>query len=120
MATGGVERLSPLGFNRIAVFDKRVRFMEATGSIDASGGFIPGPPKVVATVFAAIEPAQLSRLVKEELAGGAIANSESYHVSCWYVAGIRVQQWIEFDDVPYPPPADGSNPPVTTRRFEIV
>src|SRR5262245_31042004 len=115
-----VERLSPLAFNRIVVLDKWVRLMETTGALDPYGGLVPGPPKIVAQMFAAVEPAQLSRLQKEALKGGAVSNAESYHVTFWYQPGVSVSQYIEFDDVDYPPAADGAPQPVTTRTLDIL
>jgi hypothetical protein len=114
-----VERLSPLAFNRIAELDHFVRIMEPTGTLDAFGGFIEGPPRLVAQVWAAIEPTILSRLVKETLSGGAIANSESYHVTMWYLPGVTVSQYLEFDDTAYPPPPLGF-PTFVTRRLDIT
>jgi hypothetical protein len=115
-----VERISPLSFNRIGVFDHWIRLLEPGGSLDEFGGLVPGPPTLVASILASVEPAMLSRLVKETMSGGAIVNSESYHVTFWFVPGVGVSQYIEFDDVPYPPPADGSVPPVTTRTLDIL
>ena len=116
-----VERISPLSFNRIAVMDHWVRLFAPGGTLDPdSGGLVPGPPRLVAEILAAIEPAMLSRLVKETMAGGTISNTESYHVTFWYVPGVSVSQYLEFDDTDYPEPADGSPPPVRVRTLDIL
>ena len=114
-----VERLPPLQFNRVGEFDRWVRVLLPGGTIDDSGGLVPGPPILVAQILAAIEPIQLSRFVRESLSGGAIADTENYHVTFWWVPGVTVSCYFEFDDVDYPPPADGSAPPVRTRILEI-
>jgi hypothetical protein len=115
-----VERLSPLQFNRIAVMDRWVRLMQAGGTLDPWGGLVPGPPVVVAETWASVEPAMLSRLQKESLSGGEVVNAESYHVTFWYLPHVTVSEYVEFDDVDYPPPADGSDPPVHVRQLEIL
>jgi hypothetical protein len=114
-----VERIPPLEFGRIGVLDHYIRLLEPTGTVDPdTGGWLPGPPRLVASLFAALEPTILSRLVKETLSGGAIANAENYHVTFWYFPGVNVSQYIEFDDCVYPTPADGSG--VRTRHLEIL
>jgi len=116
-----VERLSPLSFNRVGAFDRWIRLLEPGGAMDPdSGGLVPGAPRLVSQMLAAVEPVMLSRLQKEAIKGGAISNAESYHVTFWYVAGVSVSQYIEFDVVDYPPPADGSAPPVTIRTLDIL
>jgi len=113
-----VERLSPLGFARVGVMNKRIRIMSATEVQDPdTGAMVPGPPIVHAELFACIEPAMLSRLLKEELGGGgAILNTESSHITCWYVSGVSVSNYIEYDFVDFPPPGA----PMRTRRFDIL
>jgi hypothetical protein len=118
-----VERIPPIaGFARVGLLNKRLRLLEATMVFDPdTGGWVPGDPKLLATVWGAIEPNMLSRLQKEAIAGGGqLANVETSRVTCWYVAGVTVNHWVEYDSVTYPPPADGSAPPVTLRHFEIL
>jgi hypothetical protein len=117
-----VERLPPVaGFTRVGLLNKQLRVMKATAVFDPdTGGWTPGEPAVLATVWGAIEPAMLSRLQKEAVGGGGqIQNAETTHVTFWYVAGVTVNHWVEYDSVTYPPPASG-DPPVTTRHFEIL
>lgn len=115
-----MERLSPIpDFARVGLMSKRVRIMEATEVIDPlTGGLVPGPPTQLAEVFAAIEPAMLSRLQKEAVeGGGAITNVESLHVSFWFVEGVTVNHYLEYDYVTYPQRATD---PVLTRRLDIL
>jgi hypothetical protein len=115
-----MERLPPIpGFARVGLLDKRIRILEDTMTVDPpSGGLIPGPPALLAETFAAIEPAMLSRLQKEAVeGGGAITNVESLHVSFWFVPGVTVNHYIEYDHVDYPVRADSV---MRTRRFDIL
>lgn len=117
-----MERLPPIaGFTRVGLLNKRIRLMESGQVFDPdTGGWKPGPPVRLAETMAAIEPVMLSRLQKEAIGGGgAIVNAETTHITCWYVAGVTVNHWVEYDSVTYPPPAAGA-PPVTTRHFEIL
>jgi len=117
-----VERLPPLpGFTRVGLMNKRIRLLESGEVFDPdTGGWVPGPPKQLAEVLAAIEPVQLSRLQKEIIGGGGVlVNAETTHITFWYIAGVTVNHWVEYDFVAYPPPASGP-PPMVTRHFEIL
>ena len=95
--------------------DKRCRVLEPVETLDPLGGLVPGPPKLIADVMACIEPAMLSRLQKEAMAGGAVANAESYHVTFWWVAGVTVSAYVEYDEAIYP-----NDTPVITHRYDVL
>jgi hypothetical protein len=107
-----MERLSPIpNFARIGLMTKRVRVLEESMTMDPLGGMVPGPPTLVAEPLAAIEPAMLSRLQKEATGGGgAVTNVESSHISFWFVPGVTVNHYIEYDYVPYPQPTFPTTP----------
>jgi hypothetical protein len=110
-----VERISPLGFARVGIMDKRCRVLEPVDVLDDLGGLVPGPPKLVADVMACIEPAMLSRLQKEAMSGGAIANAESYHITFWWVPGVSVSAYLEYDEASYP-----DETAVTTHHYDVL
>jgi len=112
-----MERQPPIPqFARVGLLNKRVRILEPTVIHDPiTGGVVPGPPKVIAELLAGIEPAMLSRLLKEEIVGGAITNTETHHVTFWYVPGVTVSQYVEYPYVEYP-----GGGPTKIRQFEIL
>jgi len=93
-----METLPPLNGVRIGALNQFIDIYRPTQVLDdATGGWIPGDPELVAQVFAAVEPtAGQARL--EQLAGGQLTNQVDALVTCWYRADLTVAMFLRFTD----------------------